>query len=110
MWSSIPKSSRRTSFAFGAGSGVTDSPNNFNRKGGFSIKVVICIQRCSVYHYRTFGMKILFPVIAALATAVPLLGQTVTTSATPALVPDIPHGSTVLDALRNARPRIVPLV
>jgi biopolymer transport protein ExbB len=54
-------------------------------------------------------MKILFPVIAALATAIPLLGQTVTTSATPALVPDIPHGSTVLDALRNAGPVIVPL-
>ena len=76
---------------------------------GFCMETAICIQRRSVYRNRTFGMKILLPVIASLATAAPLLAQTVTATPTPPLVPDIPHGTTVFDALRNAGPVIVPL-
>jgi biopolymer transport protein ExbB len=53
-------------------------------------------------------MKILLLLIAA-AIATPSLAQTAPASATPALIPEIPHTTTVLDALRNAGPVMVPL-
>jgi biopolymer transport protein ExbB len=53
-------------------------------------------------------MKILLLLIAA-AIATPSLAQTAPASATPSLIPEIPHTTTVLDALRNAGPVMVPL-
>jgi biopolymer transport protein ExbB len=63
-------------------------------------------------------MKILLPLIAA-AIGTPLFAQTVTTSATPApaaaisatpsLVPDMPHSKSILDMLTAGGPVMVPL-
>ena len=53
-------------------------------------------------------MKILHLLIAA-AIATPLLGQTVTTTATPPLVPDLPHSKTIMDALIAAGPVMILL-
>jgi len=50
-------------------------------------------------------MKILFLLLAPLASASPLFAQ----SATPPLTPDVPHTKTVLDALLKAGPVMVPL-
>jgi biopolymer transport protein ExbB len=50
-------------------------------------------------------MKISFLVLGTLAGASPLLAQT----ATPPLVPDVPHSQTVMDTLINAGPVIIPL-
>src|SRR5438552_7726715 len=49
-------------------------------------------------------MKISFLLIAA-AIASPLLAQT----ATPPLVPDVPHSQTIMDTLINAGPVMIPL-
>jgi biopolymer transport protein ExbB len=65
----------------------------------------ICIRRHAVYHYGTFGMKILASLIAA-AIATPLLAQSAASS--PA-APDMPHSKTILDALFKAGPVMIPL-
>ena len=66
----------------------------------------ICICRSAAYHYSTFGMKILAPLIAA-AIATPLLAQSVTPAPIP---PDQPHTRTVLDAIIHAGPVMYVLV
>jgi biopolymer transport protein ExbB len=78
--------------------------------GVFKLQATSCIEPSSAYDYRTFGMKILSPLLATLASATPLLAQNVTTSATPPLVPQVQHSQTILDALRSAGPVMVPLV
>src|SRR5947207_9460521 len=50
-------------------------------------------------------MKISFLFFATLASAPPLLAQT----ATPPLVPDVPHSQTIMDTLINAGPVMIPL-
>src|SRR6266568_870199 len=103
--SSIPKSSRRTSFACGAGSVAIDLPSNLNRKQVFAMYSPICIQRRPVYRYKTFGMKI-FALLIAAAIATPLLAQT----ATPTVgLPLIPHSKTIMDALIAAGPVMILL-
>src|SRR4029450_6434461 len=54
--------------------------------------------------YEIPRMKISFLLIAA-AIAPPLLAQT----ATPPLVPDVPHSQTIMDTLINAGPVMIPL-
>src|ERR1700716_1365972 len=67
----------------------------------------ICISRRAAYHYRTFGMNILAPLIAA-ATATSLLAQTPPPPILPApaglMAPDSPHTKTILDAILHAGP------
>jgi biopolymer transport protein ExbB len=67
----------------------------------------ICICRRAAYHYRTFGMNILAPLIAA-ATATSLLAQTPPSPISPApaglMAPDSPHNKTILDAILHAGP------
>src|SRR3979411_1856656 len=67
----------------------------------------ICICRRAGYHYRTFGMNILAPLIAA-ATATSLLAQTPPPPIPPApaglMAPDAPHTKTILDAILHAGP------
>src|SRR5438045_4920001 len=50
-------------------------------------------------------MKISFLLFGALAGAPALLAQT----ATPPLVPDVPHSQTIMDTLINAGPVMIPL-
>jgi biopolymer transport protein ExbB len=54
-------------------------------------------------------MKIALSLLAALAGTTPLLAQNVTASATPPLVPDLPHSKSVLDALLAAGPVMILL-
>src|SRR6195256_4394788 len=67
----------------------------------------ICICRRAAYHYGTFGMNILAPLIAA-ATATSLLAQTPPPPILPApaglMAPDSPHTKTILDAILHAGP------
>src|SRR3977135_1335528 len=67
----------------------------------------ICICRRAAYHYRTFGMNILAPLIAA-APATSLLAQTPPPPIPPApaglMAPDAPHTKTILDAILHAGP------
>src|ERR1700730_10649093 len=65
----------------------------------------ICIWRCAVYRYGTFGMKILAPLIAA-AIAPSLLAQ----GSPPPIAPDFPHTRTVLEAILHAGPVMYVLV
>jgi biopolymer transport protein ExbB len=54
-------------------------------------------------------MKIALSLLATLAGTTPLLAQNVTTTATPPLVPDLPHSKSVLDALIAAGPVMILL-
>jgi biopolymer transport protein ExbB len=54
-------------------------------------------------------MKIALSLLAMLACTTPLLAQNVTTTATPPLVPDLPHSKSVLDALIAAGPVMILL-
>jgi biopolymer transport protein ExbB len=54
-------------------------------------------------------MKIALSLLAALAGTTPLLAQNVPASATPPLVPDLPHSKSVLDALLAAGPVMILL-
>jgi biopolymer transport protein ExbB len=105
----ILKFSQPTSFAFDAGPEATVLSSNSEPDAVFKLQATSCIEPASAYHYRTFGMKILSLLVAA-ATATPLLAQTVTTSATPPLVPQVQRAQTILDALRSAGPVMIPLV
>jgi biopolymer transport protein ExbB len=66
----------------------------------------ICIWRGAVYRYDTFGMKILAPLLAMLASATPLLAQ----GSPPPIAPDYPHTRTVLEAILHAGPVMYVLV
>jgi biopolymer transport protein ExbB len=96
-------------FAFAALLPAADLFSNSPRESVFYELLGICIPRLSVYRYTTFGMKILQLLIAT-AIAGPSLAQTVTTSASPPALPDMPHSKTVLDAILHAGPVMYVLV
>jgi biopolymer transport protein ExbB len=54
-------------------------------------------------------MKMLFSLLATLASTAPLRAQTAAPSATPSLVPELPHAKTILDALIAAGPVMILL-
>ena len=88
------------------------------RRENHKVRSHICIPRLNAYRYGTFGMKILFSLIAAVAAA-PLLAQTINTSPTPAPAPVpapaaeapiVQHSQSVLDAITHAGPVMYALV
>jgi biopolymer transport protein ExbB len=72
----------------------------------FSLLSDICIKRPAVYGYGPFSMKILFLLLATVASASPLLAQT----SPPAAAPDVPHTKTLLDAMIAAGPIMLALL
>jgi biopolymer transport protein ExbB len=62
----------------------------------------------AVYDVASFGMKILFLLLAPLAGATTLLAQTPTPITAP-ILPDLPKTTSVLDAMLHAGPVMIPL-
>src|SRR3981081_4726743 len=62
----------------------------------------------AAYHTRILGMKKILPLVAYLALSLPLLAQ----SPAPAAVgaPDLPNTHSILDAMIQAGPVMIPLV
>jgi biopolymer transport protein ExbB len=96
------------SFASGAGSAAIASPSNFAAKAWFRSSAPSCIPRHTVYHYTTFGMKILLWLLAMLAGTAPLFAQAPATSPAPPIV-DLPRTKTIMDALVAAGPVMIIL-
>ena len=56
--------------------------------------------------FKIYGMKRIFPMLVALASATPLFAQD---PAAPLPAPDLPQSTSILDAMFHAGPIIIPL-